>query len=201
MNTVQNGGVSNPPQTDIKKPPVQIRTISDYGPFKIYHEKSVDEHLFRQILVPGSFHYCQGDAKTGKTHLCVTLMYLLSTGFDKCGEWEIITNIFFYHVDKDNIEVNTPERIHHIDSIEELFEAILEQAGKGRNVAIFLDDIDRFYLEKPNQLTQCLDSLVQNRNKLGLLLFFSDGSEVHDYLQMPRSKYPCDCEWQRHTSQ
>ena len=56
-------------------------TVPDHSFCGILTDYDDDESLFGEMLQPGLFHSISGDRKSGKTHLCVNLMYLLAIGF------------------------------------------------------------------------------------------------------------------------
>lgn len=201
MTQVQNGGVSETPKTDIKNEAVQNRPISDQA-FMIDSKDFEDEHFFRTMMSPGKFHYLCGNLGIGKTHFFMNMMYLLHEGYDGCGDWEIITNVFMYRKDGNGTEVCTPEHVHHIDSIEEFFTKMVELSDNGRNIALFLDDFNRFYFDEgKDTLSRTLRQLIANRRKLRVLLFFSGTEGIADFENdWANRKYPADFMWSRYNS-
>ncbi len=201
MNQVQNGGVVNPGKEYIKNEEVQKRPISDQV-FMIDSKDIVDEHFFRTMMAPGKFHYLYGDTGIGKTHFLMNMMYLLHEGYDGCGDWEIITNVFMYRKDGNGIEVCTPEHVHHIDSLDEFFSKFVELSESGRNLALFLDDFNRFYADEGKDvLSKSLRKLIANRRKLRVMLFFSSTDDIADFENdWGNRKYPSEYMWTRYNS-
>ncbi len=177
MNGVQKGGVAETPQTDIKNDTDRNRSFSDHYPFEVYSEdEEVDEHIFRDMMKVGKFHYISGERGSGKTYLMVNLMKMLIEGFDDCGDdWEIITNIFFYHKDRNGkITVGTPERIHHVDSLEEILMKMDVLSQNNRRIAIFIDSMDRFYTDDGTDIVSSnIRKLIINRKKMSVMLFLT----------------------------
>lgn len=178
-------------------------TVPDHSFCGILTDYDDDESLFGEMLQPGLFHSISGDRKSGKTHLCVNLMYLLAIGFQGCGDWEIITNIFMYRKEGTGIKVSTPEHVHHVDSIDELFMKIIELYGRGRNVALVLDDIDNFYSESGKGIvTEQIRKLIVNRDKLGILLITTCRNGFLEFESDRRnSDYRCDSDWSRYDNE
>lgn len=173
MTQIQNGGVAETPKTDIKNEAVQNRPISDQV-FRFYSKDIEDDHFFRTMMAPGRFHYLYGDLGVGKSHFMMNMMYLLLQGYDGCGEWEVITNVFMYRKDENGTKVCDPDHVHHIDSLDEFFDKMVELSDTGRRVALFLDDFNRFYYEEgKDSLSRYLRQMILNRRKLGVLLFFT----------------------------
>ena len=201
MTGVQKGGVEKTPQTDIKDDVVRNRSVSDHGFFKIYKlDDEVDGHIFRKTMKVGTFHYIFGDRGNGKTHLMVNLMNMLAIGFDDCGDnWEIITNVFFYHKDQDGkITDGAPERIHHVDNLEGILEKIDELSKENRRIAIFLDDVDRFYTKGDMEgLSPYIRKLIINRRKMRLLLCFATEDENFDFEFGRYMPTCCDYQWMK----
>ena len=170
MTPDQKGGGAKTPQTDIKNDVDLIRSVSDHDFYGIGKDDDYDESVIGDMLQPGVFHSITGSKESGKTHLCVNLMYLLSIGFHGCGDWEIITNVFMYHKDGAETKISVPEHVHHVDSIDELFLKLTELYGRGRQVAVVLDDIQNFYSEDGKGVTtNQIRKLIFNRNKLRIL--------------------------------
>lgn len=201
MTQVQNGGGSEAPQGYIKKEEVQKRTILDQA-FGFYSKDLDGDHFFRTMMAPGKFHYLYGDLGIGKTHFLINMMYLLHEGFDGCGEWEIVTNVFMYRKDEKGTEVRYPEHVHHIDSLEEFFGKMVELSDSGRKLALFLDDFNRFYCDGgKDPLTRYLIKLILNRRKLGVLLFFSSADDIADFENdWTGRRYAADYLWSRYKS-
>ncbi|MBO5600781.1 MAG: hypothetical protein J5897_07060 [Candidatus Methanomethylophilus sp.] len=201
MNQVQNGGVSSPAQEYIKNEEVQKRPISDQA-FKFYSKDIEDDHFFRTMMAPGKFHYLYGNLGIGKTHFMMNMMYLLLQGYDGCGEWEVVTNVFMYHKDESGTEVCDPDHVHHIDSLDEFFDKIVELSDTGRRVALFLDDFNRFFFEEgKDPLSRYLRQMILNRRKLGVLLFFSSTEDIADFENdWAGRRYPADFLWTRYKS-
>ena len=105
MTPDQKGGGAKTPQTDIKNDVDLNRSISDQDFCGVLTDDGDGVELFEEMLQPELFHAICGKAGAGKTHLCVNLMYLLHTGFQGCGDWEIITNIFMYRKDASGTKV------------------------------------------------------------------------------------------------
>lgn len=125
-------------------------------------------------MAPGKFHYLYGDLGVGKSHFMMNRMYLILQGHDGCGEWEVITNVFMYRKDENGTKVCDPDHVHHIDSLDEFFDKMVELSDTGRRVALFLDDFNRFYYEEgKDSLSRYLRQMILNRRKLGVLLFFT----------------------------
>ncbi len=200
MTSVQNGGELSSAQEYIKEKEDHKRPISNHPEFIFQSDKHTINHPFRTFLSPGTFHYVSGNHNTGKTHLMVDLMYLLNKEYDGCGQWEIVTNIFFYSKAEEGTKIRTPDGIHHIDYLEKLFEIMSELSGKGKRIALFLDDLDRFWTGK---VCSQLKSIIMNRRKLKLLLFFSSRSDidslVNDYNN--DSQLMSDYTWSRFRTQ
>lgn len=201
MTQVQNGGGSEAPQGYIKKEAVQKRTIPDQA-FEVYSKDVEDDHFFRTMMSPGKFHYLYGNLGIGKTHFLMNMMYLLHEGFDGCGEWEIVTNVFMYCRDEKGTEVCCPERVHHIDSLEEFFDKMVELSDSGRKLALFLDDFNRFfYDEGKDDLSRYLKLLILNRRKLGVMLFFSGTEDVAEFENdWTGRRHAADYFWSRYKS-
>lgn len=201
MNQVQNGGVANPGKEYIKNEEVQKRPISDQA-FRMYSTDIEDEHMFRTMMSPGKFHYMCGDPGIGKSHFLMNMMYLLLHDYDGCGKWEVVTNIFMYRKDETGTKVCDPEHVHHIDSLEELFNLMVELSDSGRNIALFLDDFNRFFYEEgKDPLSRYLRQLILNRRKLRLLLFIASTEDIIDFENDWKSKrYSADYSWNRFKS-
>ena len=199
MTPDQKGGGAKTPQTDIKKDVDLNRSISDQDFCGVLTDDGDGVEIFKDMLQPELFHAICGKTGAGKTHLCVNLMYLLHTGFQECGDWEIITNIFMYRKNASGTKVCTPEHVHHVDSIDELFLKITELYGHGRKVAIVLDDIHNFYsTDGKGIIRDQIRYLVANRNKLRLLLILSGRDSYIEFENDTRRDYPCDCDWGRY---
>ena len=199
MTPDQKGGGAKTPQTDIKNDVDLNRSISDQDFCGVLTDEGDGIEIFEDMLQPGMFHAINGREDSGKTHLCVNLMYLLHTGFQGCGDWEVITNIFMYSKDATGTKVCTPEHVHHVDSIDELFLRITELYGHGRKVAVVLDDIHNFYYtEGKGIIRDQIRYLVANRNKLRLLLILSGRNSYIEFENDTRRDYPCDCDWSRY---
>jgi len=162
-------------QPEVREDAIVVNKNADYGNFKLHCDHGVDEHLFRTMMKPGTFHCLRADREHGKTHLCVNLMHMLTAGFDGCGDWECVTNIFFYRKDEDGkIKVGAPDKVHHIDNLEGLIRVMNDLSGSGKRIAVFLDDLDRYFDEDSrNGLSMYIRKLILNRRKLRLLLFLS----------------------------
>ena len=201
MTQVQNGGGSEDSQGYIKKESVQKRTVPDQA-FEVYSKDVEDDHFFRTMMSPGKFHYLYGNLGIGKTHFLMNMMYLLHEGFDGCGEWEIVTNVFMYRKDEKGTKVCCPERVHHIDSLEEFFDKMVELSDSGRKLALFLDDFNRFfYDEGKDDLSRYLKLLILNRRKLGVMLFFSGTEDVAEFENdWTGRRHAADYFWSRYKS-
>lgn len=201
MTQVQNGGVSETPKTDIKNEAVQNRPIMN-PPFAFDSEDIEDKHIFKTMMSPGKFHFMSSKIGTGKTHLMVNLMYLLTQGFDGCGDWDVITNVFFYRKGENGVKVCTPEHVHHIDRFEEFIDKLVELSNTGRKIALFLDDLNRFYVEGgKDALSTNLRKLVINRRKLKILLFFCDTRDLDEFDNSVRNRpHQADYLWSRYKS-
>ncbi|MBO5600749.1 MAG: hypothetical protein J5897_06895, partial [Candidatus Methanomethylophilus sp.] len=201
MTQVQNGGGSEASQEYIKKEAVQKRSVPDQA-FEVYSKDFEDDHFFRSMMSPGKFHYLYGNLGIGKTHFLMNMMYLLHEGFDGTGEWEIVTNVFMYRKDEKGTEVCCPERVHHIDSLEEFFGKMVELSDSGRKLALFLDDFNRFfYDEGKDDLSRYLKLLILNRRKLGVMLFFSGTEDVGEFENdWTGRRHAADYFWSRYKS-
>ncbi len=200
MTPDQKGGGAKTPQTDIKNEVDLNRSVSDHTFYGLGTDDDYDECIIGEMLQPGLFHTISGDHGSGKTHLCVNLMYLLSTGFYGCGDWEIITNVFMYRKDKAGTEVSSPEHVHHVDSIDELFMKLTELYGRGRKVAVVLDDIQNFYSgDGKGVITRQIRNLIVNRNKLLILpILVSKSGFIEFEGDRKGSDYRCDFDWIRY---
>ena len=194
-------GWRKPPKTDIKNEAVQNRTISDQA-FEVYSKDFEDNHFFRTMMAPGKFHYLYGDLGVGKSHFMMNRMYLILKGHDGCGEWEVITNVFMYRKDENGTKVCDPDHVHHIDSLDEFFDKMVELSDTGRRMALFLDDFNRFYYEEgKDSLSRYLRQMILNRRKLGVLLFFSSTEDIADFENdWSGRRYSADYLWTRCSS-
>ncbi len=202
MTEAQKGGVAETPQTDIKNDAALNRPVSDHGFYGLGADDDYDECIIGEMLQPGVFHSITGSKGSGKTHLCVNLMYLLSIGFHGCGDWEIITNVFMYRKDKTGTRVCTPDHVHHVDSIDDLYLKLTELYGRGRQIAIVLDDIHNFYQgDGKGIITEQIRRLISNRGKLDLLLILFSKDGYIEFENDRNNDYTCDCEWYRYDSE
>lgn len=203
MTEDQKGGVAKHHEGYLKNGVDRNRSISDQGFYGVLTGYDDETDIIGQMLQPGFFHTLSGEKGSGKTHLCVNLMYLLSVGFQGCGDWEIITNTFMYRREGEVIKVCTPEHVHHVDSIDELFLKLTGLYGGGRHIAIVLDDIDNFYLENgKGTITNQIRKLIVNRNKLDILLMtVSKKGFIEFESDRTKSEYRCDFDWCRYESQ
>lgn len=202
MTEVQKGGVEKTPQKDIKNDADRNRSISDHSFCQVKSNSGYDESIFGDLLQPGGFHAIAGDRGTGKTRMCVNLMYMLHTGYQECGDWEIITNVFMYHKDRNGTKVGTPDHVHHVDSIDELYLKLTELYGCGRQIAIVLDDIHNFYLDDgKGPITKQIRHLIANRGKLDILLILFSKDGFIEFENDRKSDYTCDCEWYRYDTE
>lgn len=200
MTEAQKGGVEKTPQTVIKNDADRNRSVSDHGFYGLGADDDYDECIIGEMLQPGVFHSITGSKGSGKTHLCVNLMYLLSIGFHGCGDWEIITNVFMYRKDKTGTRVCTPDHVHHVDSIDGLFLKLTELYGRGRQVAVVLDDIQNFYSgDGKDVITKQIRKLIVNRNKLRILpIMLSKNGFLEFESDRGGSDYRSDCDWCRY---
>ena len=202
MTPDQKGGVAKPPSEIIKNDADLNRSVSDHSFCQIKSDSGYDVSIFGSLLQPGGFHAIAGDRGTGKTRMCVNLMYMLHTGFQGCGDWEIITNVFMYHKDKTGTKVCTPDHVHHVDSIDGLYLKLTELYGCGRQIAIVLDDIHNFYQgDGKGIITEQIRRLISNRGKLDLLLILFSKDGYIEFENDRNNDYTCDCEWYRYDSE
>ena len=193
MIEVLKGGISNSSQKIIKNDEARNRSISDQA--FVCHGDQPIKHLFRKLMDVDSFHVIRGSHRSGKTTLLVNLMNLLVNGYDGCGDWEIITNVFFVKNDEDPT-VGSPEKIHHIDYFDEILAAISDIQERGSSAAVLLDDIECFYSDEDNQISNNIRKLISNRRKLGIMVIVCGSGDTllyDDNLSPSKLKY--DCEW------
>ena len=193
MTEVQNGGVSKPHQMNIKNDEVRNRSISDHA-FVSIKEYYID-HVFRKVMRRGTFHIVRGTHESGKTTLLVNLMQLLVNSYDDCGDWEIITNVFFVKKE-DEIVVGNPDRIHHVDYYDEIILKIGEILSRGSTPAVILDDLECFYSDNEDTVSENIRNLISNRKKLGIMVMVcGEGNSLlyDDMLGPPKQMF--DYEW------
>ena len=204
MTSVQKGGVNDSIPEYIKNKTDGKRSLSDRVPFRIIGPDSVQERFrFGRIMTPGTFHYLHGPRGSGKTHLLLNLMCLLTNGHDGCGEWQIITNIFF-NGNEGRSGVDLPKNICHVNTVDELLWAMTTLSDNGRKTALFLDDIDGFYSEDDGSvISDQLEKLVEHRKKLKLLVFCSSRSFFESFSndEVLISDLSCDYLWSRYRSE
>ena len=160
MSGVQNGGADYYHLGLKSNTEVHNCSISDQA-FVCCVEQPI-KPLFRKRMGVDSFHVIRGSYRSGKTTLLVNLMNLLVNGYDDCGDWEIITNVFFVKNDEDPT-VGFPEKIHHVDYFDEILAAISDIQERGSSAAVLLDDIECFYSDEDNQISNNIRKLISNR--------------------------------------
>jgi hypothetical protein len=193
MSGVQNGGVGNIPQTVINNCEVRNRSIPDQA-FVCCKEYFID-HVFRKVMRRGTFHAIRGTHESGKTTLLVNLMQLLVNGYDKCGDWEVITNVFFIKEGGETI-VGNPERIHHVDYFDEIIQNIGDIVSRGSTPAVILDDIECFYSDEDDVISENIRKLITNRKKLGIMVVVCGEGQNRLYEDMiGPQKQRFDYEW------
>ena len=91
-----------------------------------------------------------------------------------------------------------PERIHHVDNLEGILEKIDELSKENRRIAIFLDDVDRFYTRGGTEgLSPHIRKLIINRRKMRVLLCFATEDENFDFEFGRRMPTCCDYQWMK----
>jgi len=193
MNVVQKGGVEETPQNLISDDKARNRSIPDYA-FMNVKEYYID-HVFKKVMRRGTFHIVRGTHESGKTTLLVNLMQLLVNDYDSCGNWEVITNVFFVK-EEDEIIVGDPDRIHHVDYYDEIIQKIGEILSRGSVPAVILDDLESFYSDNEDIVSENIRRLISNRKKLGIMVMVcGEGSSLlyDDMLGPPKQMF--DYEW------
>ena len=193
MNGVQKGGVENTAQIVINNNEVRNRSIPDQA-FVCIKEYYVD-HLFKKVMRRGTLHVLSGTQGSGKTTLLVNLMQLLVGGYDSCGDWEVITNVFFVK-EEDSIIVGNPDRVHHVDYYDEIIQKVGEIRDRGSIPAVILDDLECFYSDEKDIVSENIRRLISNRKKLGIMIMVcgEGDSLLYDDMLGP-AKQLFDYEW------
>lgn len=161
--------------------------------------ESIDD-LMNDMAKPGSVWLTTGFKGGGKSHTAVAIAEQFIKGkYPSLGKVSIITNIIFFHKVGGRIKEETPNRVHHICTMKELFPLIvdiLSKDGKNCRILLILDEAQNFIGGDSNQsnASSMMKEFLGTIRKFRLVVWFltpsamSVGPAFRNFLNNP--KYP-----------
>ena len=104
--------------------------------------------------------------------------------------------MFFIKEEGSNAIVGEPDGIHHVDYYDEILQKIGEILERGSIPAVILDDLECFYSDEEDIVSENIRRLISNRKKLGIMVMVcGEGNSLlyDDMLGPPKQMF--DYEW------
>jgi len=199
MNQVQKGGVPPVIESYLDGEQVQIRPFLDQA----FWREDWHQALTRYFQ-PGMHHYFWAEPGMGKTSVTVSLMQtLLNTELTPGRKWAFLTNQFFSFQDEEgDSKTSYPKGVHHYNSVKWMLTKIRELKGQGFDVAVIIDDMERFFVDrdrlkgkKTDPLSDAIRNLVKYRKKLGIMVWTVSDRDYGDFEDYSTRQCASDVMW------
>lgn len=158
------------------------------------------DELMADMAKPGSVWLTTGFKGGGKSHTAVAVAEQMVKGrYPSLGMISVITNMIFFHKVNGRIVEETPNRVHHICTMKELFPLIVDiltRDGKDCRILLILDEAQNFIGGDSNQTnaSAMMKEFLGTIRKFRLIVWFltpsamSIGPAFRNFLNNP--KYP-----------